>query len=753
MRTILRTLAILMIVVVLVPMAQAGTVMAQPELANTGEELVIITSDGRLRSVDRFTPAGYLPVEWESPATAFSDVATGDFDGDGSDEVVGLRGGEAVVYDPVPRPGEPDTARVFAATSGQVWRNVATGDLDGDGADELILVESSSATGLAIQMYAFKFSAVNGWNRTYAAGFGALWQGLTTGDVMGNGLDQVIAIRNPGSSRQILIFNPANNWSLIHEGNYNFPWVAVAVGNVQNDSANKDEIVTTRQGVGSTLPSMLVFRWVAGNAALQDVANAIYFPEFRRIALADVNGSGVKDVFLLRSGRVSNTDIVALTNFRVGSNPPVAFNELTGQDKWSGLQAGDVDGDGKDEVIAMSANEFLIYTQPDVNTALERFLGSYSSSGRFAVGNLDGPGVPAGPTLSVSPLTVDRTLQAGQNGSEPITIANSGTGTLNWTATVVDGSTWLSMSPASGAAPSTSQLLINTSSLTAGPYVGRVRIDAAGANNSPQTITVNLTVTAPPNPMLTVSPLTIDLTLQAGQNASEPISITNTGAGTLNWTATVVDGSAWLAMSPSSGTAPSTAQLRISTGGLTPGPYVGRVRIDAGGATNSPQIITVNLTVTAPQFAVQPTRVSWLYQPPANPGMRTVTISGQNVPWRAGLVLTSVAAQVEQAVAAGQPVTLQDGQLVIGDDANAWGTTVVDWIDINPATGVAVPGGNFVDLALILDRVPYGLNSVSVVFVAEIVASPPAVVVNASVLRSLPNGADLFFLPVIVRTP
>ncbi|HSN76814.1 MAG TPA: VCBS repeat-containing protein [Anaerolineae bacterium] len=650
MRTILRSLAILMIVLALVPLAPAGTAMAQPELANTGEELVIITSDGQLRSVDRFTPAGYLPVQWESPATAFSDVATGDFDGDGSDEVVGLRGGEAVVYDPVPRPGEPNTARVFPATSGQVWHNVATGDLDGDGADELILVESSSVPGLAIQMYAFKFSAVNGWNRTYAAGFGALWQGLTTGDVMGNGLDQVIAIRNPGSSRQILIFNPANNWSLIHEGNYSFPWVAVAVGNVQNDSANKDEVVTTRQDVGSTLPSMLVFRWVAGSAALQDVASAIYYPEFRRIALADVNGSGVKDVFLLRSGRVNNTDIVALTNFRVGSNPPVAFNELTGQDKWGGLQAGDVDGDGKDEVIAMSANEFLIYTQPDVNTALERFPGSYSSNGRFAVGNLDGPGVPAGPTLSVSPLTVDRTLQAGQNGSEPITIAN-------------------------------------------------------------------------------------------------------TGAGTLNWTATVVDGSAWLSLSSSSGVAPSTLQLLINTGGIAPDQYVGRVRIDAPGANNSPQTITVNLTVTAPQFAVQPTRVSWFYQPPANPGVRTVRISGQNVPWHAGLVLTSVAAQVEQAVAAGQPVKLQDGQLVIGDDANAMGTTVVDWINIDPVAGVAVPGGAFVDLILVLDRVPYGLSSVSVVFVADIVASPPAVVVNASVLRSLPNGADLWFLPVIVRTP
>jgi hypothetical protein len=647
MRTFLRTLAILVIVAALVPLAQTGTATAQP--VNTGEELVIITGDGRLRAIDPFTPPGFVPVVWESPVNGFTDVATGDFDGDGSDEVVGLRGGEAVVYDPVRRPGEPDMTRVFTATPGQVWRNVVTGDLDGDGSDELILVESSSATGLAIQMYAFKFNASTGWNQTFSAGYGAVWQSLATGDVMGNGRDQVIATRNPGTSRQILIFDPADNWRTIHERNYDFPWVSLAIGNTQNDGGNKDEIVTTRSGVLGTLASLLIFRWVAGNTVLDDVAGANYFPEFRWIALADVSGTGVKDVFLLRPGLVSGESIIALTNFRVGSAPPVAFNELTGQDKWNGIQAGDLDGDGKDEIIVMSPNEYLVYNQPDVNTAAVSFPGSYSTTGRFAVGNLDGSGFVAGPALGVSPLTV----------------------TLN---------------------------------------------------------------------------------LQSGQNASQVININNIGVGTLTWTATVVEGAGWLSMAPASGTAPSAPQLLVNTGGVAPGSYVGRVRIDGGGgAANSPQIITVNLTVTAPQFSVQPTRVSWIYTPPTNPGVRTVTLTGQNVVWHAGLVPMPVAAQIERAVAAGQSVKLQDGVLLIGDDTE--GTPIVDWIDINPVSGVAVPGGVFVDLTLVLDRVAFGINSAAVVFVAETFASPPAVVVRATALRTQPNATDLYFLPLIVHGP
>jgi hypothetical protein len=78
-------------------------------------------------------------------------------------------------------------------------------------------------------------------------------------------------------------------------------------------------------------------------------------------------------------------------------------------------------------------------------------------------------------------------------------------------------------------------------------------------------------------------------------------------------------------------------------------------------------------------------------------------------------------------------------QMIIGEGGNAEGTPVVDWIDVNPVTGVATPGGIFVDLTLVLSQVPYGLNSAAVVFVADMVASPPAVVVRASALRTQPN--------------
>src|SRR5262249_52535317 len=77
--------------------------------------------------------------------------------------------------------------------------------------------------------------------------------------------------------------------------------------------------------------------------------------------------------------------------------------------------------------------------------------------------------------------------------------------------------------------------------------------------------------------------------------ANQTISITNTGAGTLNWTAT--DDASWLTVSPTSGTAPSTLTASVNITGLAAGTYNGNITISATGATNTPVTVPVTLTV------------------------------------------------------------------------------------------------------------------------------------------------------------
>lgn len=87
------------------------------------------------------------------------------------------------------------------------------------------------------------------------------------------------------------------------------------------------------------------------------------------------------------------------------------------------------------------------------------------------------------------------------------------------------------------------------------------------------------------------------------------VAITNTGTGSLSWTATPSDG--WIDPTPDSGTAPSTMTVKASAQGLVPDVYDGDVSIAGAGATNTPLSLPVTLTVTPEPVPVS----AALYQP------------------------------------------------------------------------------------------------------------------------------------------
>jgi hypothetical protein len=75
------------------------------------------------------------------------------------------------------------------------------------------------------------------------------------------------------------------------------------------------------------------------------------------------------------------------------------------------------------------------------------------------------------------------------------------------------------------------------------------------------------------------------------------LTISNPGGGTLSFSA--VSDAAWLAVSPSNGTAPRTLQILPSVAGLVPGNYTGHVTISAAGVQGSPVTVLVSLTIAA----------------------------------------------------------------------------------------------------------------------------------------------------------
>ena len=75
---------------------------------------------------------------------------------------------------------------------------------------------------------------------------------------------------------------------------------------------------------------------------------------------------------------------------------------------------------------------------------------------------------------------------------QTINISNVGGGTLNWTA--ASGQSWLSFNPTSGAGTTSMSITVVPAGLAAGNYAGLITLTAPGAANTPQVISVSLSV-------------------------------------------------------------------------------------------------------------------------------------------------------------------------------------------------------------------------------------------------------------------
>lgn len=642
MRRLSLSLLVLALLAAVLPVAGSPLSQSTPLASAQGsidDEIVYLQSDGRIVVYDPYTPAGIHPVQWQSPGTGWQKVATGDFNGDGDDEIVALRGGQATVFDPVVPQGAP--AVTFNVTvAGETWEQVVTGDIDGDGRDEIIMTRTTSEGDTVERLQAYDSDPTGTtWTMVHNAGFGLAWQHLATGDVNNDGSDEVAAIRHrldPWPDKRITIWNPSNNWVTIHDrGDYNFKWLTIEIGNTHADASGKEEILLTRTGVLGELNSFLIFRWRSVNQ-LDDVDGGKFFPYFFDIALGDVNGSGDEEVFLLRDASETTHDALIMRNYG-DDQDTIVFETLQGQGQWKNIETGDTDADGQAELIVMSAGEMRIYNRPKSSeNDFTSVPGNYASSGSFAVGNLDGQGIPMGPELSVSPTTIDLSLEVGETAARDIAVTNTGDDSvINWTAAVVDGASWLSVSPTTGTTPGQFQVRVQTASLLAGNYTGKVRVTAQGeVANSPQDVVVNLTLTAP---QFSVTPSSHQWFYRLGTTSTTktvrvygpglnwhagvvPLSAARTLAAALQSGATIVrtaagftiDGSNgpqdvpvvdWVDVNPSSGTSSmdgSPVLLRLVQGKVPRGLHQVAV-VFVADSTASPRAVVVDVSVVAYQ--------------------------------------------------------------------------------------------------------------------------------------------------------
>jgi hypothetical protein len=119
------------------------------------------------------------------------------------------------------------------------------------------------------------------------------------------------------------------------------------------------------------------------------------------------------------------------------------------------------------------------------------------------------------------------------------------------------------------------------------------------SNFTPVMKSGKLTIGNPPvYPHIVLAPtsLSFDGIVGYPNPAGKAITVTNTGGGTMSWSAT--NSKSWLTVNPHTGTAPSTISANINIAGLAKGTYRDTVVFTAPGADNTPQRLPVTLTMT-----------------------------------------------------------------------------------------------------------------------------------------------------------
>jgi uncharacterized protein (TIGR03437 family) len=209
--------------------------------------------------------------------------------------------------------------------------------------------------------------------------------------------------------------------------------------------------------------------------------------------------------------------------------------------------------------------------------------------------------------------------------------------------------------------------------------------------------------------LLSTTSLSFAYTVGGTLPGSQSFTISNSGTGTLAWTASVATSATWLALDSLSGDAPSTVNASVNPGQLTAGTYTGTVTITGTGASNSPATVTVTLVVSAAaaSLVVTPTSLAFAYN------------SGGAVP-------------------AAQNLTIANG----GGGTFTWvASTSADWVAVSPSSGplkgtpaVSVtpqnlpPGAN--NATITISASDNSVTPVTIAVTVTVTGTPPAPVIT-----------------------
>jgi hypothetical protein len=278
----------------------------------------------------------------------------------------------------------------------------------------------------------------------------------------------------------------------------------------------------------------------------------------------------------------AGTTTFDVSNSGTGSMPWHAYVWQSTGGEWLQIQSGSSGTDVGTITCTFSANTYTV-----ARTATIQVVADGATGSPMNVTVTQAP-MPVQPVLSVSPTAQNVAKEAGTT-TFVVSNTGTGTGTMPWTAVVTTGNTWLQIQdPASGTDTGTITCVFSANTGTSA-RTATIQVTAAGATGSPMILTV-IQAATPVLPVLSVSPTSQDVAKEAGNTT---FSVSNTGTGSMPWTAVVTSEGTWLQIQgPASGTDTGTITCAFTANPGTSA-RTGTIQVTAVGATGSPAYVTV----------------------------------------------------------------------------------------------------------------------------------------------------------------
>ncbi len=568
----------LALVLGLLPLWSAPNATAAPtqqdgsSAGDDDEEIVYLGDDGVIRVIDPNQPDGVTPVVWFSPDADLDGFALGDFTNDEDIEIVAFdtETNRLVIYDPVAAAG----SRTGNDINGVPWdilyeetlpgppTVVGAGDMDaGIAGDEILYGYSTGDERSIVKIIKPTMANPDGraWQDHITGEFQRDWDKATIGDINETGSEEVLLLDtddddDDGSSLAVLFdleqgfgINPVSGDGEERTGSIwsNFTssdqWLDGAIGQVYDGGPGELAIIRRTNKTGFLLLRYDDDRSGNDKMDIEDEDDAIlYLPSPESLFLADVNGSGDDEVFILRPSDF-NGQARLIMQKRGGDGTIDIESSLNNTNYDTGVGA-DIDGDDRDELILMRDEGLLVFTEADRSLDPSNTYNVDTDGKTIGAANLNRVGFQTGPLLETGQASVEASIPTGTI-SDQISVSlrdASQNAAVPVSFSVSANATWARVSLASSQTPTTLQIRFDATNLPPGAYAAEVTITSSNDSVVNQPYSLPL--------LLTVEPAAVELSTNAVSftypacETPEPRSRTLRVSGTPNvlYTATLV---------------------------------------------------------------------------------------------------------------------------------------------------------------------------------------------------------------------